>query len=170
MEIGILPKSRSDAAHELIPRHCSGGDNAALQRRGRPRMTYRIAFPMLALLVAGGCSGRDSIAPMCQAKNLSVIAAGRDANDDAVVYASAATATAVSSDIMLVSPDPGNNVALGHVELDRVTRTGTATFSGGTGKFQHFSASVTISFLYPKSWAWDGTYRFRDEWDRDDRD
>lgn len=27
-------------------------------------MTYRITFPMLALLVAGGCSGRDSTGPM----------------------------------------------------------------------------------------------------------
>ena len=44
-------------------------------------MTYRIAFPMLALFVAGGCSGRDSTAPMSQTKNLSVSAAGRDAND-----------------------------------------------------------------------------------------
>ncbi len=171
------------------------------QREWRPRMTYRIAFPMLALLVAGGCSGRDSTAPMSQTKNLSVSAARRDANDDGedfpragtfhahkncdqysglaggfctltestlkqipdgtkVVYASAATPTALSSDIVLVSPNPGNNVAFGHVELNRVTRTGTATFSGGTGKFQHFSASVTISFLSPRNWAWDGTYSF----------
>jgi hypothetical protein len=174
-------------------------------------MTYRFAFPVLALLVAGGCSGRDATAPMSQIKNLSVIAAGRDANDDAedspragtfhaqkncaqysglaggfctltvstlkqipvgtkVVYASAATATAVSSNIMLVPPNPGNNVAFGHVELNRVTRTGTATFSGGTGKFRHFSASVTISFLYPKNWAWDGTYSFSNSGDTDDRD
>ncbi len=116
-------------------------------------MTYRIAFPMLALLVAGGCSGRDSTAPMSQTKNLSVSAASRDANDDGedfpragtfhahkncdqysglaggfctltestlkqipdgteVVYASAATPTALSSDVMLVSPNPGN--AHGH--------------------------------------------------------
>lgn len=77
-----------------------------------------------------------------------------------VVYASAPTATAVSSDVMLVSPKPGNNVAYGHVELDRVARTGIATFSGGTGKFQHFSATVTISWLSPGNWAWDGTYSF----------
>src|ERR1700694_3942682 len=44
-----------------------------------------------------------------------------------VVYASAATATALSSDVTLVPPSPGNNVAFGHVELNRVTRTGTAT-------------------------------------------
>jgi hypothetical protein len=77
-----------------------------------------------------------------------------------VVYASAPTATMVSSDVMLVLPKPGNSVAFGHVELNRITRTGTATFSGGTGKFQHFSATVTISWLSPGNWAWDGTYRF----------
>jgi hypothetical protein len=144
---------------------------------------------------------------MSQTKNLSVSAAGRDANDDGdspragtfhtqkncdqysglaggfctltvstlkqipvgtkVVYASAATATAVSSDVMLVSPN-GNNV--GHVELNRVTRTGTATFSGGTGTFQHFSATVTISFLSPRNWAFDGSYSFGNNGDRDDRD
>ena len=185
LEIGVLPKSRSDAAHELIPRHCSGGDNAALQRRGRPRMTYRIAFPMLALFVAGGCSAKDATAPMSQTNNLSVSAAGRDARDDGedspragtfhavkncapysglaggfctltvstlkqipvgtkVVYTDAATATAVITDVTLVPPSPGNNVAFGHVDLSRVTRTGNASFSGGTGKFQHFTASVVI--------------------------
>jgi hypothetical protein len=46
------------------------------------------------------------------------------------------------------------------VELNRITRTGIATFSGGTGKFQHFTATVTITFLYPQNWAWDGTYNF----------
>jgi hypothetical protein len=165
------------------------------------QMTYRFAFPVLALLVAGGCSAKDATAPMSQTENLSLIAAGRDANDDGedspragtfhahkncdqysglaggfctltvstlkqipvgtkVVYASAATAAALSSDLMLVSPNPGNNVAFGHVELNRVTRTGTVTLSGGTGKFQHFSASVVITFLSPRNWAWDGTYSF----------
>ncbi|MGZ3485160.1 MAG: hypothetical protein ACXU96_16375, partial [Gemmatimonadaceae bacterium] len=146
-------------------------------------MTYRIAFPLLALLAAGACNTKDATAPMSQTKNLSVSAAGRDVNDGGedspragtfhahknceqysglpggfclltestlkqipdgtkVVYASSPTPTALSSDVMLVLPNPGNNVAFGHVELNRVTRTGTATFSGGTGKFQHFSASV----------------------------
>jgi hypothetical protein len=166
-------------------------------------MTYRIAFPLLALLAAGACNAKDATAPppMSQTRNLSVSAAGRDANDDGedfpragtfhavkncaqysglaggfctltvstlkqipagtkVVYASAATATAVSSDVTLVPPGPGNNVAYGHVELNRVTRTGIATFSGGTGKFKHFSASVAISWLSPGNWAWDGTYSF----------
>jgi len=169
-------------------------------------MTYRFAFPVVALLVAGGCSGRNASGPSASAS----VSASRNAGDDGedspragtfhahkncdqysglaggfctltestlqqipvgttVVYASAATATALSSDIMLVSPNPGNNVAFGHVELNRVTRTGTATFSGGTGKFQHFTASVTFLFLSPRNWAWDGTYSFSDEDDRNDR-
>jgi hypothetical protein len=164
-------------------------------------MTYRNAFPLLALLAAGACNTKDATAPLSQTKNLSVSAASRDADDDGedfprartfhalkncsqysglaggfctltgstlpqiqdgtrVVYASAPTATAVSSDVMLVSPNGGKNVAYGHVELNRVTRTGTATFWGGTGKFKHFSASVTISWLSPGNWAWDGTYSF----------
>ena len=164
-------------------------------------MTYRIAFPLLALLAAGACNTKDATAPMSQTKNLSVSAAGRDANDDGedspragtfhahkncaeysglaggfctltestlkqipagtkVIYASAATATALSSDLMLVPPNAGNNVAFGHVELNRVTRTGILTFSGGTGKFEHFSANVALTFLYPLNWAWDATYSF----------
>jgi len=164
-------------------------------------MTYRFAFPVVALLVAGGCSAKDATAPMSQTKNLSVIAAGRVAKDDGedspragtfhagkncdqysglaggfctitvstlkqipvgtkVVYTDAATATAVITDVKLDPPNPGNNVAFGHVELNRVTRTGNASFSGGTGKFQHFTANVVISYLSGRNWAWEGTYSF----------
>ena len=173
-------------------------------------MTCRFAFPVVALLVAGGCRAKDAMAPMSQTKNLSVIAAGRDANDDGedspragtfhaekncgqysglaggfctltvstlkqipvgtkVVYTDAATATAVITDVTLVPPSPGNNVAFGHVDLNRVTRTGNASFSGGTGKFQHFTASVVITYLSGRNWAWDGTYSFSNEGDRGDR-
>src|SRR5882762_5461004 len=48
----------------------------------RLNMTYRFSFPVAALLVAGGCSAKDATAPMSQTRNLSVIAAGLDANDD----------------------------------------------------------------------------------------
>jgi len=171
-------------------------------------MTYRFAVPVLALLVAGGCSARDATAPMSQTKNLSVMAAGSDANDDGqdspragtfhahkncdqysglaggfctltestlkqipvgtkVIYASAATATALISDVTLVPPGPGNNVVFGHVDLDRVTRTGNVSFWGGTGKFQHFTANAVITFLSPRNWSLDGTYSFSDEGDRD---
>jgi hypothetical protein len=165
------------------------------------QMTYRIAFPVVALLVAGGCSAKDATAPMSQTKNLSVSAAGRAANDDGedfprtgsfhaekncdqytglpggfctitastlkqiqvgtrVVYQDAATPTAVITDVKLDPPNAGNDVALGHVNLNRVTRSGTASFLGGTGKFQHFAASVVITYLGARNWAWDGTYSF----------
>jgi len=169
-------------------------------------MTYRFAFPVLALLVAGGCSGRDASGPSA---SVSVSASGNagDGEDSPragtfhaekncdqysglaggfctltvstlkqipvgtkVVYTDAATATAVITDVTLVPPSPGNNVAFGHVNLNRVTRTGNASFSGGTGKFQHFTASVVITYLSGRNWAWDGTYSFSDEGDRDDRD
>ena len=84
-----------------------------------------------------------------------------------VVYTDAATATALISDVTLVPPSPGNNVAFGHVDLNRVTRTGNVSFSGGTGKFQHFTASVVITYLSPRNWALDGTYSFSDEGNED---
>ena len=42
-------------------------------------MTYRIAFPLLALLAAGACNTKDATAPMNQTKSLSVSAADRQA-------------------------------------------------------------------------------------------
>ena len=42
-------------------------------------MTYRIAFPLLALLAAGACDTKDATAPMSQTKSLSVSADDRQA-------------------------------------------------------------------------------------------
>ena len=77
-----------------------------------------------------------------------------------VIYASAAGATQVDSDIVIDPPGPGNNTAFGHVHLDRVTRTGVLTLSGGTGKFTWFQARVDISFVVRPVWHLDGTYSF----------
>ena len=41
-------------------------------------MTYRFAFPVLALLVAGGCSGRDASGPSASAS----VSPSRNAGDD----------------------------------------------------------------------------------------
>jgi hypothetical protein len=57
-------------------------------------------------------------------------------------YASAATPTFVDSDLILDLPQPGNNAATGHVFVDRVAGRADITFSGGTGKFTHFSATI----------------------------
>src|SRR5205823_12373100 len=86
-----------------------------------------------------------------------------------VVYPDAAPATAAITDVTLVPPSRGNTVAFGHVALNRVTPTANASFSGGTGKFQHFTASVVITYLSGRDWAWDGTYSFSNEGDRDGR-
>lgn len=73
-----------------------------------------------------------------------------------VIYASAAGATSLDP------PGPGNNLAFGHVTLNFLTGTGVATFSGGTGKFKHFTARAAVSYLGGPNWAWDGTYGFND--------
>lgn len=82
-----------------------------------------------------------------------------------VVYARAAdflsSPPSLDSDVVLDPPSPGNNVAFGHCHLNLVTGIGLCTFSGGTGKFTHFDASVDVS---PPAdgvnWHWDGTYSF----------
>src|SRR5438132_4887213 len=176
-------------------------------------MAYRIAFPILALLMAGGCSGRDATGPV--AKNTSpsasaAVSTARNAGDDndagdsrrsgalhvtkecsqytrlaggfctitssnlkaikvgtRVIYAVASGPTVLNSDVILDPPGPGNNIAFGHVVLDLASGQGVVTISGGTGKFTWFHASVVVSRLIRPNWAWDGTYSFSDEDDRD---
>ena len=82
--------------------------------------------------------------------------------DSKVVYAQAAdfTTHTLDSDVVLDPPGPGNNLAFGHCHLDLVTGVGLCTFSGGTGKFTLFHASVNVSHLGGPHYAWDGTYNF----------
>ena len=87
-----------------------------------------------------------------------------------VIYAVASGATVLNSDVVLDPPGPGNNVAFGHVVLDLASGQGIVTISGGTGKFMWLHASVVVSRLIRPNWAWDGTYSFSNEGDRDDRD
>jgi len=75
-----------------------------------------------------------------------------------VVYASAAGANGLDSDLVL--DGPGNNDAFGHVTLDFQTLTGEVTFSGGTGRFQGFHARVDVTYVSGTLWRWDGTYSF----------
>jgi hypothetical protein len=81
-----------------------------------------------------------------------------------VTYAQAAdfvhSPPSLDSDVVLDLPGPGNNKALGHCQLDFSTYLGRCTFSGGTGKFTHFQASVKVSYLAGSTFAWDGTYTF----------
>ncbi len=79
-----------------------------------------------------------------------------------VIYLAAADFTnmVLDTNIVLDPPGPGNNKAFGHVYLDLSTGAGEATFSGGTGKFTWFHASVDVSYLGGVDWGWEGTYSF----------
>jgi len=77
-----------------------------------------------------------------------------------VVYAQAAGATSLDSDVVLHTLAPGNNTVFGHCHLEFATFTGLCTFSGGTGKFTTFHATADVSPLGGLNFAWDGTYSF----------
>ena len=65
--------------------------------------------------------------------------------------------TPLGSDVVLDTPGPGNNKAFGKCSL----ALGVCTFSGGTGKFTGFHASVAVSANDDFSlWYWNGTYSF----------
>ena len=49
----------------------------------------------------------------------------------------------------------------GHCTLVFASLPGRCTFSGGTGKFTHFRASVAVSVDETGLWHWEGTYSFR---------
>ena len=68
-----------------------------------------------------------------------------------VVYATVNGFGDVDSDVVLDLPGPGNNAAFGHCTL--TASVSRCTFSGGTGKFTHFSATVAVSYLGGPNWA-----------------
>ncbi|MDQ6636033.1 MAG: hypothetical protein M3Z10_14875 [Gemmatimonadota bacterium] len=82
-----------------------------------------------------------------------------------VVYAGTLTAGKLDSDLYLDPPGRGNNRAFGHVFLDLTATPPHAviTFSGGTGKFTHFNATIQVTRLVgvAKTWNWDGQYSFQ---------
>jgi hypothetical protein len=82
-----------------------------------------------------------------------------------VVYAGTLTAGRLDSDLYLDPPGPGNNRAFGHVLLDLTVTPphGVITFSGGTGKFTHFNATIQVTPLVgvARTWNWDGPYSFQ---------
>ena len=86
--------------------------------------------------------------------NLKAIGAGSK-----VIYTQAAGAAGLDSDVVLYT-GPGNS-AFGHVTLSFATLSGVVTFSGGTGKFRGFEASVIVTYNPTTNlWYWDGTYSF----------
>jgi len=162
----------------------------------------RIAFPLLALLVASGCGGSDATNPMSPDVQPGIRQAVAPALSESfprsgalhvtkectqytrlaggfctitssnipqievgskVVYTIASGPAVLDSDVTLDPPGPGNNAAFGHVVLALAAGQGTVTFSGGTGKFTHFNASVVVSRVGApalRTWSWDGTYSF----------
>jgi hypothetical protein len=86
--------------------------------------------------------------------NLNAIDAGSK-----VIYVQAAGAAGLDSDLVLYT-GPGNS-AFGHVTLSFATLSGVVTFSGGTGQFRGFEASVIVTYNPTTNlWYWDGTYSF----------
>ena len=79
-----------------------------------------------------------------------------------VIYASDAVGASLDTDVRLDPPGPGNNAAFGHctVDLNKIDGTTGCVFSGGTGKFTWFHASVVLSVVGGAVLAWDGTYSF----------
>jgi hypothetical protein len=76
-----------------------------------------------------------------------------------VIYAQAPDAVGLDSDLVLYT-GPGNS-AFGHVTLSFATFSGVVTFSGGTGQFRGFEASVVVTYNpLTNLWYWDGTYAF----------
>ena len=64
-----------------------------------------------------------------------------------------------SSDAILDPPGPGDDKAFGHCNLPDGFN-GVCTFTGGTGKFTHFRARFTVSYLGGLNYHWQGPYSF----------
>jgi hypothetical protein len=80
-----------------------------------------------------------------------------------VIYATGASSEgSLDTEVVLDLPGPGNNAAYGHctVDLNKIDGTTGCVFSGGTGKFTWFHASVVLSVVGGAVLAWDGTYSF----------
>ena len=79
-----------------------------------------------------------------------------------VIYLTARGPAGLDSDVILEPPGPGNNRAFGHCTLMGLVRR--CTFSGGTGKFTHFTATAIVSLPLGgpggPNFSWTGTYSF----------
>jgi hypothetical protein len=78
-----------------------------------------------------------------------------------IFYAQAAGPASLDSDVILYA-GPGIT-ATGHCALDFATGLGRCTLSGGTRRLDGIHARVDVSYLGGYDWAWDGTYRFRED-------
>ena len=83
-----------------------------------------------------------------------------------VVYLGAPAGGVLNADLVLT---PGHGpVAFGHVVLNQMTKQGTVTFSGGTGRFANLQVHVDVTLAPGGVWHWDGSYSFaRSDGDED---
>ena len=116
-----------------------------------------------ALHVTKECSQYNgSVGSFCTitSSNLSAIKPGMR-----VVYLGAPTNGVLDTAIVLTSGHgPG---AFGHVVLNLVTKQGTVSFSGGTGRFAKFQANAAVTVDSGGVWHWDGSYSFASSADDD---
>jgi hypothetical protein len=108
------------------------------------------------LVVAKDCKGFVNDPPYCTitSSNLAAIPEG-----SRIVYLDpAGLGTATGGAVVLDPPGPGNNKALGTCFLGSSPMH--CEFSGGTGKFTWFQASVVVTVDKEGLWHWAGTYSF----------
>jgi hypothetical protein len=108
------------------------------------------------LVVAKECSGFNQDPPYCTitSSNLAAIPEGSK-----IVYLDpAGLGTATGGAVVLDPPGPGNNKAFGTCFL--ASDPMHCEFSGGTGKFTWFQASVVVTVDDQGLWHWAGTYSF----------
>jgi hypothetical protein len=78
-----------------------------------------------------------------------------------IFYMQARGETELDSDIILYT-GPGKT-ATGHCRLVFATGLGECTLSGGTRTLDGIRARVDVSYLGGADFAWDGTYRLRED-------
>jgi hypothetical protein len=110
------------------------------------------------LVVAKECSGfvpaNDPPYCMITSSNLAAIPEGAK-----IFYLDpAGLGTATGGAVVLDPPKPGNNKAFGMCFLG--SNPMHCEFSGGTGKFTWFHASVVVTVDNEGLWHWAGTYSF----------
>ena len=108
------------------------------------------------LVVTKECSGFVNDPPYCTitSSNLAAIPDG-----SRIIYLDpAGLGTATGSTVVLDPPGPGNNKAFGTCFLG--SNPMHCEFSGGTGRFTWFHASVVVTVDGEGLWHWAGTYSF----------
>ena len=108
------------------------------------------------LVVTKECSGFVNDPPYCTitSSNLAAIPQGSK-----IVYLDPnGLGTPTGSAVVLDPPGPGNNKAFGTCFLGEDPMH--CEFSGGTGTFTHFHASVVVTVDAQGLWHWAGSYSF----------